>query len=284
MPRSRRGVSAPEETPQHATSARRRGGEPSGRRGSARSRMEEEEPSSNRFERSAGRARPSRGASKEDDSHLIDDTLDGEVVEMQAGWNVIAERKAKNDALDEERKNRLSDFFLMEDEEAEIQLINDEPISVEGHMVRNRYGRMVFEPCQKHTQKHCLMCQDGIKTQWRAAVKILDFRGEYDKDKKAFKWDKPVEKLWLLNMTLAAQLSGFLSKKSHKKPSEISILISRSGSGKATSYNIQPLLGDDDRPVPPTLGYKETKATLRQALQPKSDDALEAMGFSAGDY
>lgn len=272
MRQSRRRVSTSEETPTTSTPARGRAG--------ARSRREApKEETSNRFSR-----RPSRATASQSDGEEKEDFTDDTVQrEMRSGWSAVQERKERNEALDEARKKELQEFYLQTDEEAEIQLLVDEPIVVEGHNIKNRYGRFQFEPCQKFTQKHCLMCQEGIKLSWKAAFKILDFRGSWDKDKKEFKYDKPVEKIWLTSPTLAAQLNAFFEKRK-SKPSELSLLITAAGSGKSKTHNIQLALDEDDRMVPTEKGYVEQKATLLEALQPKDDTALEAMGFEAPQY
>lgn len=298
MTRVRRGIK-PSSEAQNSRQATGRGrGASESRRGSARARLgseaeDHEEESNNRFERSPRRGRssepggtPSRGrrassSPGQEDFDMSDEEQDSP--HAGKGWALVKERKERMEQLDEERKNRLSDFYLAEGEEAPIQFLDDEPYVLEGHMVRTRSGRFSFEPCQLHTQRHCLMCQKGIKKTWRAGFKVLDFRGNFDREKREFKYDEPVEKLWLVGQKLASQLDGFFSKKS-QKPSELSLLVSSSGSGTSKSYNISLDVGDDGRMVPPERNFEEKKATLEESLQPKTDKALEAMGFEPGDF
>lgn len=196
-----------------------------------------------------------------------------------SGWGNLANRKKQiEDSKDEDS---IRDFWLADGETAQVQFITDEPYCVDGHNVKTDAGKWGFEVCQLMEQRHCLMCRTGIKKTWKAAFKVLDYRGTWDTDKKKFKHDKQVEKLWLVGSTIAEQLKAITDKRG-KPLTEMVLEISRSGSGKSVSYNFEPAFDKDDKKLIP-VEWEEEYPELEELVVPKNDAKLEARGFSAGD-
>lgn len=100
------------------------------------------------------------------------------------GWGAVAKRQADIAERREAAENSVRDFWLKPDETAIIQFLQDEPYCFDAHQVKDRKGNWYIVPCQLNTGRHCVLCSDVAKQTWRAAFKILDHRGSWDKDKK----------------------------------------------------------------------------------------------------
>ena len=149
-------------------------------------------------------------------------------------------------------------------------------------MIKTDGGKWMFTPCQLSTQRHCLVCRDGIKKTWRAAFKILDYRGTWDKDRKKFKHDEKIEKVWYVGSGLTEQIQALADKRG-KPLSEIVVEVTRSGKGKSSTYNLEQAWdAETDKRVVPAK-HKEVFAPIEEICKPLTDDKLEAIGFSAGD-
>ena len=201
------------------------------------------------------------------------------------GWAAVAKRQEESEKrkeLQEAEGDRPREFWLKAGENANIQLLHDEPYTFDCHSIKDKFGNFKTIPCQLSVQKHCLMCTEGLKMGWKGAYKVLDFRGTWDKEKKRFKNDKPVEKIWLVNMTILGQLQAQSVKR--KKPLDEMVLnISRTGKGKNdTSYNFEPATDDDDNRMRP-IDFDEEFPSVKTLMKPLSDDALELLGFEKPD-
>lgn len=198
----------------------------------------------------------------------------------ESGWDSIAKRSAEAAKRREEAESRIREFWLADGEEANVQFLDDEPYCFDGHQIKDGRGNWKFVPCQLTSQKHCLMCREGIKVSWKAAFKILDYRGNWDSKKKEFKHDEPVEKLWVVGPTLAQQLKSQIDKR--KKPLTAVVLnITRSGSGaKDTTYNIEQAFDEDDVRLKP-ISHKTQYPAVEDLCKPMSDEELDDLGFSA---
>lgn len=206
-----------------------------------------------------------------------DDDDDEEAGVTGRGWGKVARRAKDMEEMDAARENSIREFWLKSGETAIIQLLAEEPYCMEGHQVRLGDKDWNFMQCQKSSQRHCVMCNDGIRLSWRAAFKLLDYRGSWDKDKKKFKYDKPVEKLWMIGQQLAEQLHQFLEKKK-KEANKVVLEISRSGSGKATSYNLSIALDDDDVPMK-AIKHTEEFPPIEELCKAPTDRILTARGY-----
>ena len=140
---------------------------------------------------------------------------------------------------------------------------------------------MAIVPCQLNTGRHCVLCSDGVKQTWRAAFKILDYRGSWDKDKKKFKYDKPVEKIWKVGSTIAQQLKQIVDKKG-KDLTEMVFEVTRSGSGKDSSYNFEQAFDDDDRKMKP-MDWDEQAPSAEELCQPPTEDEIDEKGYTDED-
>ena len=169
----------------------------------------------------------------------------------------------------------------LSDESARIQFLQDEPYCFDAHQVKDKKGNWVIVPCQLNTGKHCVLCSEGVKQTWRAAFKILDFRGTWDKDKKCFRNDKAIEKIWKVGSTIAQQLKQIVDKKG-KDLTEMVFEVTRSGSGKDSSYNFEQAFDDDDRKVKP-IEWDEQTPSAEDLCQPPTEDEIDEAGYTDSD-
>ena len=101
------------------------------------------------------------------------------------------------------------------------------------------------------------------------------------KDKKCFKNDKAVEKIWKVGSTIAQQLKQIVDKKG-KDLTEMVFEVTRSGSGKDSSYNFEQAFDDDDRKLKP-LDWDEVTPSAEELCQPPTEDEIDEMGYSSED-
>ena len=195
-----------------------------------------------------------------------------------SGWGAVARRQAEIAERRSEMENQVKEFYLKDGESATIQFLHDEPYCYDAHSVRDKNGRFSVVPCQLNTQRRCEMCSRGIKQTWRAAFKILDYRGSWDKDKKKFTYDKPVEKIWKVGATIANQLKSIHDRRG-KELTEMVLEVTRSGSNTDTTYNFEPAFDDDDRKRSP-IPWKEATPPVETLCQPPTDDEIDASGYS----
>lgn len=195
------------------------------------------------------------------------------------GWGAVARRQSEVAARQAANENSVRDFWLQSDETAIIQFLQDEPYCYDAHSVKDKRGNWAVVPCQLNTGKHCVLCSEGVKQTWRAALKLLDYRGSWDKDRKQFKYDKPVEKIWRIGSTLANQLKQIVDKKGLPL-TEMVLEVTRSGSGKDSSYNFEPAFDDDDRKMKP-MKWDEETPSAEELCQPPTEDEIDAAGYVA---
>lgn len=231
------------------------------------------EPRSSGVSRRTARA-SSRGSAKESSGgfDIPDNTM-----EMKTGWGAIEKHREVVKARKERMSKNLSNFFLKDGESAEIQLLdNSGPTVFQSHDTRNKFGRFEKQTCQKMgKQSHCLMCQAGLQPKWTAAIKVLDYRGQWDKKLGDFDGGEPRECIWYLSSTVSSQLNSFLKNKGIEDHTSICIIITRSGEKQNTSYNLEL------SPEPPYEDYDEKEATTMEVISPLSDDELEDLGFAS---
>lgn len=192
------------------------------------------------------------------------------------GWDAVSNKKA----LTEELRNtpRVSELWLKDGEEVNIQFLDDEPYAFHAHSVKQPAGSKVpfrLVACQLSKQRHCLLCTSGNKQTWRAAFRVLDYRGKYDSTSKKFLYDAPQEKMYLVTQTVALQIKK-LADKNGGRLSHIVVTVSRTGSGKSdTSYSFQKARDEDENLIPPVAGAKPTLEAPEKVYAPLSDQALE---------
>ena len=197
------------------------------------------------------------------------------------GWGAVAKRQAEVAEKREAMENSVRDFWLKPDESAIIQFLQDEPYCYDAHQVKDKKGNWQTVPCQLNTGRHCVLCSDGVKQTWRAAFKILDYRGTWDKDKKRFKNDKPIEKIWKVGSVIAQQLKQIVDKKG-KELTEMVFEVTRSGSGKDSSYNFEQAFDDDDRKMKP-MDWDEQTPSAEDLCQPPTEDEIDERGYTSED-
>lgn len=194
------------------------------------------------------------------------------------GWGAVAKRQADIAERREKAENSVRDFWLKPDETAVIQFLQDEPYCYDAHQVKDKNGHWSVVPCQLNTGRHCVLCSDGVKQTWRAAFKILDYRGSWDSDKKKFRNDKPVEKIWKVGSTIAQQLKQIVDKKG-RELTEMVFEVTRSGSGKDSSYNFEQAFDDDDRKLKP-MEWDEQTPSAEELCQPPTEDEIDEKGYT----
>lgn len=198
------------------------------------------------------------------------------------GWGAVARRATEVKERKEEMENKIRDFWLKEGESANIQFLQNEPYCFYAHNVKDKDKHFHVVPCQLNTQDSCVLCHDGVKQTWKAAFKILDFRGKWDTDKKKFVGGDPTEKLWMVGTTIAQQLKQFIDRKG-KDLTDMVIEVTRSGSGKDSTYNFGVALDDDDRRIKPISWDSETPEAS-ELCQPPTDDEIDERGYDSGEY
>lgn len=194
------------------------------------------------------------------------------------GWGAVAKRQAEVAERREAAENSVRDFWLKPDESAIIQFLQDEPYCFDAHQVKDKKGNWQIVPCQLNNSRHCVLCNEGVKQTWRAAFKIIDYRGSWDKDKKKFLYDKPVEKIWKVGSTIAQQLKQIVDKKG-KELTEMVFEVTRSGSGKDSSYNFEQAFDDDDRKMKPK-DWEEQTPSAEELCQPPTEDEIDEAGYT----
>lgn len=197
------------------------------------------------------------------------------------GWGAVARRQAEVTERRKAADSAIRDFWLKSDESAVIQFLQDEPYCYDAHQVRDANGVWRIVPCQLNTGRHCTLCTQGVKRTWKAAFKVLDFRGSWDSDKKRFMNDKPIEKLWKVGATIAQQLKQIVDKKG-KDLTEMVFEVTRSGSGKDSSYNFEQAYDDDDRRIKP-IEWDETTPSTEDLCQPPTDDEIDEANYTTDD-
>lgn len=198
------------------------------------------------------------------------------------GWGAVAKRQAEIAEAKEKAENTLRDFWLKSGESAIIQFLQDEPYCYDAHNVRNKRGEWSVVPCQLNKHKHCVLCNSGAKQTWRAAFIILDYRGSWDKEKKRFKNDKAVPKLWKVGTTIAQQLKQQIDKRG-KDLTELVFEVTRSGEGKDATYNFEPALDEKDRRVRPMEFDVSDLPTAEELCQPLTEDEIDELGLDVAE-
>lgn len=197
------------------------------------------------------------------------------------GWGAVAKRQADIAERKEAAENAVRDFWLKSEETAIIQFLQDEPYCYDAHQVKDKRGNWSVVPCQLNTGRHCVLCSEGVKQTWRAAFKIIDYRGSWDSEKKKFKNDKPIEKIWKVGATIAQQLKHIVDKKG-KALTEMVFEVTRSGSGKDSSYNFEQAFDDDDRKMKP-IDWEEVAPSAETLCQPPTEDEIDERGYTSED-
>lgn len=223
-----------------------------------RGREKEEKPISRKGKRGGGKAKP-----------------------KSTGWGRVKDKQAEKEAFSDTDEDRPRDFWLKDGEYAFIQVLDAEPWVYDSHGVRDKRGDYKVEPCQLENQDHCLMCMDGIYRKTSGTMLVLDYRGSWDKKKKDFKWDEPVEKLWTVGLKMLGQLHGYMEKRGVEGLDELVIDISRTGSDTSTTYNLERAYEDDELLKP--LDWDRKALPTEEYCIPRTDEELEARGFEDKD-
>lgn len=210
-----------------------------------------------------------------------EDTRSSRRERKSQGWGAVAKRQADIAERKAEMESKVHDFWLKPDESAIIQFLQDEPYCFDAHQVKDKNGKWTIIPCQLNTGRHCVLCSDGVKQTWRAAFKIIDYRGNWDKDKKKFKNDEPIEKIWKVGSVIAQQLKQIVDKKG-KDLTEMVFEVTRSGSGKDSSYNFEQAFDEHDRRMRPK-DWEEQTPSAEELCQPPTEDEIDERGYTSED-
>jgi hypothetical protein len=201
------------------------------------------------------------------------------------GWDAAAAKKASNEEARKNQGNQTYDLTLKDGQYTIVQFLEEEPLCLEVHNLKID-GKWKTIPCQKASKRGCTLCEDGIKTAWKAAFLVLDFRGEWDKEKGRFKNtdtkgkvipDKtPVERRLLASNQLALVIKAEKEKKD--TITKFQYELSRTGAtARDTSYQISRALDDDDRPMR-SIEW-DMKGDIEALCKPPTDEQLAKMGY-----
>lgn len=128
-------------------------------------------------------------------------------------WDTIANMKGGSGGSDDGTFTKMNtNFFLRDDEEAEVLFLDEDPVIFMGHTLKGQGEKSVFyrtEACQKSEQDYCTMCdtrnQNVSKARRVIAFRIMDFRGKWDTQKGGFDGE-PSPKIFLVPLYLAKQI------------------------------------------------------------------------------
>jgi hypothetical protein len=202
--------------------------------------------------------------------------LRSEAAESLSGWE-----RLKQKAQEKSSGDLAKELIIKSGEQAIIQVLENDPYVFDAHVVKAS-GRYPTLTCQKEGQAHCLMCNAGLKKTTKAAFRVLDYRGEWDKDRNKYKWGSPTERVWVMSTPVAMQLLEFVSKKG-KKLSQIVLDISKSGKKTSTRWNFEIAVDDKTDKIMKPVDWEVEMAALEVVLAPKEDDELIALGFENPD-
>lgn len=219
-----------------------------------------------------------------------DDEPDFTSPKVGGGWQSVAQRK---EDYEDASHSGPRDFFLKDGETANVQFLTDEPFIYYAHQIKIG-GKWRVTPCQKMTAKRCLICEDNIKKTWKAAFKVADLRGNWDKEidngndkrgkaypKGGFKYDKPIEKIWVVGSKIADQLLALRTKK-NRPLTEMVLEVTRIGEKTNTTYSLGIALDNNDRPIKVEDIVSE-HGEIEDFIKPLSDSILREKGFSADE-
>lgn len=205
--------------------------------------------------------------------------IKGESKREPQGWGAVARRRKEIEEKREEAESAVRDFWTKVGESAVIQFLQAEPFCFDAHVVEDSRGNVKTVPCQLMNKRRCTLCSDGVKKTWKAAFKILDYRGNWDKDSKKFLNDEKIEKLWVVGTILATKLQQ-ISVKRGKDLTELVFEVTYNGKG---DYNLEAALDDDDRKLKP-VEWKEKMPTAEELCQPPTDDEIDEKGYVGKEY
>lgn len=200
--------------------------------------------------------------------------------EKDSGWGAVAKRKSEASAMS---STSVYDLIIKDGESVIIQFLEDAPYCFDAHQVKDRHGKWRTLTCQLMTQDHCVLCDADVKQAWKAAFKVLDYRGEWDKEKKRNKGGKPVEKLWKCSNTVALQIEALINKKGVPLTKQV-FEITRTGSGaKDTSYNFQLAFDEETETRMKPIPWDSETESSKKLCRPLPDVVLEKMGFGEAE-
>lgn len=193
------------------------------------------------------------------------------------GWDKVA---AKKKLADERSTSGFSTIMLRDGESARIQFLDDDPYCFNGHQSKALFGNWYVKVCQLERKKYCMMCEKGLKTIWFAAFRVLDFRGDWDKEKECFKGGEPVERVLQIKNPTAIQLKG-MKERYGKRLTELVLDYTRTGAGATdTKYNFERAVDEKTEIMVKPKVWKTKMQPLREIMLPPSDNALVASGFT----
>lgn len=188
-----------------------------------------------------------------------------------SGWASMTQRKEEI-----ESNTSAPEFYLKNDEVAIIQYLDEEPRAFEGHRIKLPSGKYKTLPCQLEHQRYCHLCNAGEKSSWFGAMRVLDYRGKWDKDASDFLWDSQVEKIHVFGLTYAQQLHSY-SVKRRVGLTKLVIEISKTGTGKTSTFNLS--IGVDESGTPLAPVRHTPTFEIDDILPPTTDEAVARLGY-----
>lgn len=195
------------------------------------------------------------------------------------GWGAVNNQVKETEERKEQYANKLNDIWWTDGETIRLQIVEEDPHCMDTHGVKNKHHKFVQVPCQHGTQRTCTLCNEGSKTSFRAAFLILDYRGGWNKEAKAFDYDldNATFKRWLTPLAIAQQLES-LKKRSKIDLTGMVLDVTRTGTDSSTKYNIERAIEDGKLLDPLDLSGEEFPS-LEEACKPYTDDMLDAEGI-----
>jgi hypothetical protein len=226
-------------------------------------------------------------------------TSDNSRFKPKSGFGHFTEQQKAQESI-----VKLSDFFIMQNQTVEVQLLDPEPAFVYTHSMKvlSSKGRELFKSfiCQKANdseafpeQDRCLGCEKVGAPMERAYIRVVDYRGAY---KEGSFNNIPEIKLFQINKELTSQLATIATslKTSKRKPKRADgtetplrlneVLLTLTKTSTSSAFMLTPDNSADalEKPltVPTNLSnQKIAEKTLVECLPFASDEMLIKLGL-----
>ena len=105
----------------------------------------------------------------------------------------------------------------------------------------------------------------------------------FNSERKRFKNDKPIEKIWIVGSTIANSLKQVRDKdKKGRELNQMVLEVTRSGEGKDSTYNFEQAFDEDDKRMRP-IDWDEQGMTAEEYCQPPTEDEIDEAGYTDED-
>jgi len=164
--------------------------------------------------------------------------------EAKGGWMSNGFEPVKKHAEEIEQRKKSGggfalNFWLQEDESAEVRFMSGEPINIFEHNIRID-GKFAQRTCLQGTGEKCPLCERGDKKRFVGVFCVIDRRTNKWTSKGDGKKHVEVNqvKMWRCGHRILGMLEKFIAKRG--KLTGYDIEVTRSGAGTDTIYNMIP--------------------------------------------